>query len=102
MTSLEGQVAIVTGSATGIGYGIAKRLSEEGANIVMVDFDPEMAEQSSSEMAARGTGVEVSIGDVAEPQTAQDAVKKALDKCCLLYTSPSPRDRQKSRMPWSA
>ena len=25
-----------------------------------------------------------------------------LDDCCLLYTSPSPRDRQKSRMPSSA
>ena len=25
-----------------------------------------------------------------------------LDKPCLLYTSPSPRDRQKSRMPSSA
>ena len=24
------------------------------------------------------------------------------DSCCLLYTSPSPRDRQKSRMPSSA
>ena len=27
---------------------------------------------------------------------------KALAKACLLYTSPSPRDRQKSRMPSSA
>ena len=25
-----------------------------------------------------------------------------ISKCCLLYTSPSPRDRQKSRMPSSA
>ena len=25
-----------------------------------------------------------------------------LDRACLLYTSPSPRDRQKSRMPSSA
>ena len=25
-----------------------------------------------------------------------------LNHCCLLYTSPSPRDRQKSRMPSSA
>ena len=25
-----------------------------------------------------------------------------LSECCLLYTSPSPRDRQKSRMPSSA
>ena len=27
---------------------------------------------------------------------------RALSKACLLYTSPSPRDRQKSRMPSSA
>ena len=26
----------------------------------------------------------------------------AMNQCCLLYTSPSPRDRQKSRMPSSA
>ena len=26
----------------------------------------------------------------------------AIPECCLLYTSPSPRDRQKSRMPSSA
>ena len=28
--------------------------------------------------------------------------KEGLDRVCLLYTSPSPRDRQKSRMPSSA
>ena len=28
--------------------------------------------------------------------------KKELDKACLLYTSPSPRDRTRSRMPSSA
>ena len=35
---------------------------------------------------------------------AKKAVDKAADKAkdCLLYTSPSPRDRQKSRMPSSA
>ena len=31
----------------------------------------------------------------------RDAVQK-LERDCLLYTSPSPRDRQKSRMPSSA
>ena len=29
-------------------------------------------------------------------------VSDKMDKTCLLYTSPSPRDRQKSRMPSSA
>ena len=31
-----------------------------------------------------------------------DAVLGSMDGSCLLYTSPSPRDRQKSRMPSSA
>ena len=30
------------------------------------------------------------------------AMREGIDKSCLLYTSPSPRDRQKSRMPSSA
>ena len=43
--------------------------------------------------------------DAAEKVKADDyATQKAVDdaKACLLYTSPSPRDRQKSRMPSSA
>ena len=36
-------------------------------------------------------------------QALQAALKKYLQhRACLLYTSPSPRDRQKSRMPSSA
>ena len=34
--------------------------------------------------------------------TVTDAALKRSAKTCLLYTSPSPRDRQKSRMPSSA
>ena len=48
----------------------------------------------------------ITIGDVAMGDEAKSKafmqVKKKLGKCCLLYTSPSPRDRQKSRMPSSA
>ena len=32
----------------------------------------------------------------------KESTLKTLNKVCLLYTSPSPRDRQKSRMPSSA
>ena len=34
--------------------------------------------------------------------TAKSDDEEGLPWCCLLYTSPSPRDRQKSRMPSSA
>ena len=80
MDRLEGKVAIVTGSATGIGYGISKRLANDGANLVMVDMDTNMIEQSASEIAARTKEVEISVGDVSEPHTAEEAVSKAINK----------------------
>ena len=54
MSTFNEKVAIVTGAATGIGYGISKRLSSENTKIIMVDFDGNMAEQSSSELIAKG------------------------------------------------
>ena len=36
------------------------------------------------------------------PVTSGQVSTEQLATCCLLYTSPSPRDRQKSRMPSSA
>ena len=41
---------------------------------------------------------EVEVGK----QFAKSELTRSLDTSCLLYTSPSPRDRQKSRMPSSA
>ena len=54
--------------------------------------------------------VTVEVGEVSTviPHYLTDCWKWAVQKkplmidCCLLYTSPSPRDRQKSRMPSSA
>ena len=47
---------------------------------------------------AQGTRLHRKIGD---ERTAL-AIATWESKACLLYTSPSPRDRQKSRMPSSA
>ena len=41
-------------------------------------------------------------GERASEIVVIDATPKASSRACLLYTSPSPRDRQKSRMPSSA
>jgi NAD(P)-dependent dehydrogenase (short-subunit alcohol dehydrogenase family) len=79
MAALDEQVAIVTGAATGIGYGIARRLGADGARLVMVDMDGSMGEQSASELAARGVDCRLEVGDVAEPETAQRAAKQAID-----------------------
>ena len=73
------QTAIVTGGATGIGYGVARRLGAEGASIVLVDADGEMGQQSASEMNARGVDTRLVVGDVAEQVVAEEAVRTAME-----------------------
>ena len=52
MNRFEGQVALVTGAARGIGLAIAARLLEEGATVILADIDGEVVERAASRLAA--------------------------------------------------
>ena len=45
---------------------------------------------------------EIGLGTLSGSTTLERTTVINNSSCCLLYTSPSPRDRQKSRMPSSA
>jgi NAD(P)-dependent dehydrogenase (short-subunit alcohol dehydrogenase family) len=64
---LEDRVAIVTGAASGIGYGIATRLIAEGANVAIADINVEGAEQAAAELnagtAERAVAIATDIGE---------------------------------------
>jgi NAD(P)-dependent dehydrogenase (short-subunit alcohol dehydrogenase family) len=47
---LEGQVAIITGGAQGIGRAIAETLAKEGAKVVISDINSEAAQKTASEI----------------------------------------------------
>ncbi|MCY3915820.1 MAG: SDR family NAD(P)-dependent oxidoreductase [Chloroflexi bacterium] len=49
---LEGKTAIVTGGANGIGAGCARRLAEEGANVVIADIDDAAGQALAAELGA--------------------------------------------------
>ena len=54
MERLDGQVAIVTGGAQGIGLGIATVLRAEGANIVIADINGAAAAETASRLSGTG------------------------------------------------
>ena len=51
MKRFEGKVALVTGAAHGIGKQIAKQFAEEGANTVIVDYNPETGTKTAAELS---------------------------------------------------
>jgi 3-oxoacyl-[acyl-carrier protein] reductase len=51
MQGLDGQVAIVTGGAQGIGFGIATVLRAEGANVLIADVDDAAAKAAASALS---------------------------------------------------
>ncbi|MEH6642615.1 SDR family NAD(P)-dependent oxidoreductase [Vreelandella glaciei] len=50
---LDGQTAVVTGAAHGIGYAIVERFASEGANIVLADIDIDGVESAATDIAIR-------------------------------------------------
>src|SRR5260370_40702756 len=75
---LQGKRALVTGSSSGIGAGIARVLSREGALVVVHGRNRERANQVAQEISKDGSRVQVAIGDLADDAQAR-AVAEAAD-----------------------
>lgn len=76
MGVLDGKVAIVTGSARGIGRATAELLSEQGAKVVINDLDQDVAEQTASEIAGETA---VFAGDLTKGDAPDKLVQTAID-----------------------
>jgi NAD(P)-dependent dehydrogenase (short-subunit alcohol dehydrogenase family) len=79
--SVRGQVALVTGGASGLGYAFSSILADAGATVVVADVDPDglkgaVAELSAASAAAGGTvsGVELDVRDDAAVRAAVDGI----------------------------
>lgn len=75
---LLGKRALVTGSSTGIGEGIAKTLAREGAIAVVHGRNEEQANRVVSEIREDGGKAFVAIGDLSTDEGATQVVDKAL------------------------
>ncbi len=79
MGTLDGKVAIVSGSGRGIGREIALKLASEGAAVVVNDLDEEPAKEVVAEIEARGGSGTVCAGDVTAEDFADRFVAAAVD-----------------------
>lgn len=70
---LEGRVALVTGSGRGIGKAIAKRLSDDGAAVVVNDLDEDVARAAAAELPDAA----VAVGSVADSAHTDEMVAVA-------------------------
>ena len=75
MSEFDGQVAIVTGAAGGVGREVVRLLHAAGASVVAEDLNPAVADLETDD----GRIVAVQ-GDVADAATADAAVAAAVDR----------------------
>ena len=76
MGVLDDKVAIVTGSARGIGRATAELLAEQGAKVLINDLDGDVAEQTAGEIDGETV---VYAGDLTKPGAADELVEAAVD-----------------------
>jgi NAD(P)-dependent dehydrogenase (short-subunit alcohol dehydrogenase family) len=75
------KTAIVTGAAKGIGWGVAKVFSQEGAKVVVVDWDAENGVKTAQELCAVGGEAIFVKCDVSD----EEQVKAMIDKTIETY-----------------
>lgn len=74
---LKDKVAIITGGASGMGYGEAIRFAQEGAKVVVVDLNLEGAQNVAEEIKAAGGQAIAVAANVMKSEDIQNVVKSA-------------------------
>jgi NAD(P)-dependent dehydrogenase (short-subunit alcohol dehydrogenase family) len=69
-----GKTALVTGAARGIGLCIARRLAEEGAQVVIADINAKMGKQASDLLKSFDLSVDFIAADLSAPRGGQRMV----------------------------
>jgi 3-oxoacyl-[acyl-carrier protein] reductase len=84
---LNGQVAVVTGGAQGIGLAVARRLHASGAHVCLWDMDGALAASAAATLGDRAEGAALDVTDAAAVQALADATAARLGRIDVLVAS---------------
>ena len=73
MGALDGKVAIVTGAGTGLGLGIARELAAAGADVAVLEIDPETGPRAAAELEKTGVRSQAYQVDVSKREQVDKA-----------------------------
>jgi short-subunit dehydrogenase len=77
---LKGKVVVVTGASSGFGRGVALKMADEGAQVVLAARRTELLEQVARDCEARGVAAVVVTTDVSREEDVAKLAKAAIDR----------------------
>jgi NAD(P)-dependent dehydrogenase (short-subunit alcohol dehydrogenase family) len=95
MDRFTGQVALVTGSGSGIGRAMAGRLAAEGAAVCVADIDLRSAERTAADIAARGglaRSHHLDVTDQSSVTEVMDWLRQTLGRVDVLVNNAAVAD----------
>ncbi|WP_395575050.1 SDR family NAD(P)-dependent oxidoreductase [Streptomyces sp. BK79] len=72
--TLDGEVAVITGGASGVGFGIAQEFAAHGARVVLTDLDRADLDRAVAQIDGPCTGI---VADVTDPVAMDRALREA-------------------------
>lgn len=99
---IEGKVAIVTGSARGLGAATARKLATEGAQVVITDIAGDAAQATAEALRAQGLRAHFVVGDITRAQDVRRLVEETVAVFggvhILVNNAGFPRDKYLVKM----
>ena len=99
MNRLDGQVALITGGARGLGAAIARRFHEEGARVIVNDLEATAADHTARDL--RGYGIAADVTDSASVRQMFEDVRRRFDRLDILVNNAGisgfERDRDRAQ-----
>ena len=79
MQDFAGRVAVVTGAASGIGFGMAERFAQEGMKVVLADVEKPALDAAVERLRQHGGEVLGVVTDVSNPDSVEALAQTSFD-----------------------